>query len=127
MAETRDYISYTDEDGSVNISDEVLIVIAGSAAAETEGVHALYPTYSHDIGDLLNKKTLARSVKIVVEEQDVSLDVFIIVDVGYAINAVAVAVQKAVSEAIESSIGLKPTAVNIHVCGISLKKSKKTD
>ena len=124
MAETKEYISYTDEDGSVNISEDVLSIVAGSAAAETEGVHALYPSHGLDIGELLNKKSLARSIKIEIAEGAVTFDVFVIAELGVAVSAVAVAVQKAVYDAVESSIGIKPAAVNVHICGIALKKSK---
>ena len=125
MAETKDYISYTDEDGSVNISEDVLSIVAGSAAAETEGVHSLHPPIGLDIGELLNKKSLSRSVKITIDEGAVIFEVYITVQVGCAVNAVAVAVQKAVCDAIESSIGIKPAAVNVHVCGIALNKKNK--
>jgi len=124
MAETRAYISYTDEDGSVNVCDEVISILAASAATEVEGVYALYPTYGRDIGELLSKKALARSVKIDIDDSRVTIDLFIIVELGAEINVVAANVQKSVAEAVESSVGSKPEAVNVHVCGISLKKSK---
>jgi uncharacterized alkaline shock family protein YloU len=124
MSDIKDYISYTDDDGSVNISEDVLAIIAGSAAAETEGVHALYPSYGRDIGELLSKKSLSRSVKIAVSERSVTIDVFIVVELAVAVNSVAEAVQRAIAEVVETSVGVKPDAVNVHICGISLKKNK---
>ncbi|MDR0838398.1 MAG: Asp23/Gls24 family envelope stress response protein [Oscillospiraceae bacterium] len=124
MSETKDYISYTDESGSVNISEDVLAVLAGGAAAETEGVYALYPSYGRDIGELLSKKALSRSVKTVIDGQSVALDIYIVAELGSALARVGEKVQKSVAEAVEAAIGVKPTAVNVHVCGVSLKKGK---
>ena len=41
MGENKDYITHPDEKGSVNISEEVISVIAAAAAMETEGVAGL--------------------------------------------------------------------------------------
>ncbi|MDR2421046.1 MAG: Asp23/Gls24 family envelope stress response protein [Oscillospiraceae bacterium] len=124
MSETKDYITYADEGGSVSISEDVLIVIAGGAAAEVEGVYALYPSYGKDIGELLNKKALARSIRASVAEKSVSFDIYLVAELGSALAKLGESVQKAVCEAVEASIGLRPEAVNVHICGVSLKKAK---
>ncbi len=124
MGENREYISYLDERGSINISEEVVAIIAGSAAMEIEGVAGLYSTPGRDIAELLVKKHLARGVKIHLEEKTISADIYIMASLGYAVNEVAAAVQKAVSTAIESTTGLQVESVNVHVCGIAFKKDK---
>lgn len=122
MSEARDYISYQDETGSVNISEDVLAVIAGGAALEVEGVHSLYPGQGRDISELVSKKTLARSVRTEIDGQSVEIHISLMVELGAAIGQVGEQVQKAVIEAVEASIGVKPAAVNVHISGISLKK-----
>ena len=124
MGENREYISYLDERGSINTSEEVVAIIAGSAAMEIEGVAGLYSTPGRDIAELLVKKHPARGVKIHLEEKTISADIYIMASLGYAVNEVATAVQKAVSTAIESTTGLQVESVNVHVCGIALKKDK---
>jgi uncharacterized alkaline shock family protein YloU len=124
MSETKDYITYADEDGSVSISEDVLIVIAGGAAAEVEGVHAFYPSYGRDIGELLNKKALARSIRASVADKTVTFDIYLVAELGSALAKLGENVQRAVCEAVESSIGIRPEAVNVHICGVSLKKTK---
>jgi uncharacterized alkaline shock family protein YloU len=123
MGENREYVTSADEFGSVNISEDVLAVIAGSAAAETEGVYSLYPAGGRDLGDLV-KKGLSRCVKIEVNERCAAVGLSIIAGFGSAVNEVGAAVQKNVANAIESATGLTVAAVNVHICGVSLKKSK---
>ena len=124
MGENREYISYLDERGSINISEEVVAIIAGSAAMEIDGVAGQYSTPGRVIAELLVKKHPARVVKINLEEKTISADIYIMASLGYAVNEVATAVQNAVSTAIESTTGLQVESVNVHVCGIALKKDK---
>ncbi|NLT14099.1 MAG: Asp23/Gls24 family envelope stress response protein [Clostridiales bacterium] len=124
MGENREYISYLDEKGSINISEEVVAIIAGSTALEIEGVAGLYSTPSRDIAELLGRRNLARGVKIHLEENTISADIYIMAALGFAVNEVGASVQKAVSTAIESTTGLKVTSINVHVCGIAFKKDK---
>jgi uncharacterized alkaline shock family protein YloU len=125
MGENRDYITYPEDKGSINISEEVVAIIAGSAALEVEGVACLYSTPGRDITELIGKKSLARGVKIHMEDRTISADIYIMAVMGVAVNEVGTSVQNAVSTAIESTTGLTVAAVNVHICGISLKKTDK--
>jgi uncharacterized alkaline shock family protein YloU len=89
-----------------------------------DGVAGLYSTPGRDIAELLGKKNLARGVKTRVEEKTITVDVYIMTSFGSAVNEVGAGVQKAVTTAVESTTGLTVAAVNVHVCGISLKKDK---
>jgi uncharacterized alkaline shock family protein YloU len=122
MSEIREYISATDESGSVNISEDVLSVIVAAAASETEGVHALYPSYGREISELLNKKALNRSVRVNIGDGTLTVDVYIVAELGASVNKVGLQVQTAVRTAIEGACAITPNAVNVHVCGVSLKK-----
>lgn len=124
MSEQKNYITRRDETGSINISEDVLTVVAGGAALEVEGVYSLHPSHGHDIGELLNKKVLGRSIRTKIEDSAVTLDLNIIAELGSPVNKVGEAVQSAVVEAVESTIGVKPEAVNVHICGVSLKKKR---
>ena len=124
MGENKDYVAYTEERGSINISEEVLAIIAGGAALDIDGVAGLYSTPGRDIAELLGKKNLARGVKIRVEDKLITADIYIMAAYGSAVNEVGEAVQKAVATALESTTGLTVESVNVHICGISLKKDK---
>lgn len=125
MSEVKQYVSTTDENGGVNISQDVVAVIAGSAALEVEGVASLHPVHSRDVGDLVARKGFARSIRTVINGDKLTLDVSIIAEVGSKVASVGNRVQKLVSEAVENSVGIKPEAVNVHISGVSLKKSRQ--
>jgi uncharacterized alkaline shock family protein YloU len=124
MGENKDYVAYTEERGSINISEEVLAIIAGGAALDVDGVAGLYSTPGRDIAELLGKKNLARGVKIRVEDKSITADIYIMAAYGSAVNEVGAAIQNAVATALESTTGLTVVSVNIHICGISFKKDK---
>ena len=121
MAENKEYVTQTDELGSIHISEEVLAVIAAAAALEVEGVSSL-ASGGKDITELLGKKNLARGVRVQVEEDVVQVELAIMVKYGYTILDVARAVQDAVTTNIESMSSLKVGCVNINVGGVSFER-----
>jgi uncharacterized alkaline shock family protein YloU len=125
MGENREYITYPEEKGSINISEEVLAIIAGSAALDVEGVAGLYSSPGRDIAELLGKKSLAKGVKIQMEDRTITADIYIMATMTSNVKEVGQAVQNAVATAIESTTGLNVAAVNVHICGISMKKADK--
>ena len=115
------YISISTEKGSLNISEDVIAVIAGSAISETEGVAGLSNTVGSEIYEFIGKKNLAKGIRVSFEEQTIVIDATIMVRLGTGITEIGHKVQKAVSCAVESMTGLCPV-VNIHVAGISFDK-----
>ena len=64
MAEGKEYISKTGEDGSVNISEDVISIIALEAMREVEGFGTISNPLSKDLAELIGKKSAARDVRI---------------------------------------------------------------
>ena len=119
MAEN--YITYQDEKGNIHISEDVIAVIVGAAAAEVEGVAGLTNTIGVDLADFIGKKSLQKGIKIQFEEKKVIVDAIIMIRFGYGVTAVAQKVQEAVAAAVESMTGLA-TQVNVHVNGVAFDK-----
>lgn len=124
MADGKDYWASSQEKGSIRISEDVVASIAALAALEVDGVSSLSSGLGADIAELLGKKNLARGVKIQFSDDAVSIDVYIIVKFGSTVVDVAKAIQKKVSDAIESMTALRISAVNVHVTGIGFDKDK---
>lgn len=124
MAESKEYIKINDEKGSINISEEVVAVIAGAATIEVEGVHSLFFSHGKEPSNMLSKKVLSKGVKLSIEGEDVIIDVYIIASIGHSVNEVGVDIQKAVISTIDATLGVKVSTVNVNICGVSLKKSK---
>ncbi|MCL2408807.1 MAG: Asp23/Gls24 family envelope stress response protein [Oscillospiraceae bacterium] len=125
MGDNKGYIKRTDEKGSVNISGDVIAVIAANASMEVEGVHGLFASHGKEITNKIARKTASKGVKIQVNDDDeISLDIQIVTEAGVSINEVGARVQDAVKLAVEKAAGLTVGAVHVHVCGTALKKDK---
>ena len=124
MGEQKGYIKNSDEKGSINISEEVVTVIAASAAVEVEGVHGLFYSHGKELTHMLGKRGFARGVQLSIEGDEITVDVHLVAEMGYSVSEVGASVQKAVMSAIEDTVGAKVNAVNVNICGVSLKKSR---
>ena len=116
-----DYISCQDENGSINISDDVVIVVVTAAIREVDGVAGLASAAGGELAELFGKKNSGKGVKVQFEDGKVVVDALILVRYGYAIAAVAKKVQASVTSALESMIGYTPV-VNVHVSGVAFDK-----
>ncbi|WP_294513918.1 Asp23/Gls24 family envelope stress response protein [uncultured Intestinimonas sp.] len=125
MGEGKEYVSRSDELGSIHISEEVLAVIAAAAVLEVEGIGGLAANLGTDLAELLGKKNLSRGIHIQVENGNVTVDLSILVKYGYTIPDVARAVQEAVAGSVEATSGLTVAAVNVNVGGVVFEKEPK--
>ena len=119
MAESKQYITQTQVNGSVMISEDVISTIVAHAVEEVEGVVGLNVKPGADIVELIGKKNWGKGLKITIgEENALTVDCNITVAYGQSVVSVANAVQDSVSNALEAMAGVKIAAVNVNVCGI---------
>ena len=119
MAENKNYVTQTRENGSVLISEDVITTIVAHAVEEVEGVVGLNAKPAADINEMIGKKGWGKGLKITIGEEDaLTIDCNVNVAYGQSVVSVANAVQEAVSNALESMAGVKIAAVNVNVCGI---------
>ncbi len=119
MAESKQYIIQEQESGSVMISEDVIATIVSNAVTEVDGVVGLSTKPGADIADMIGKKNWGKGMKITIDENDaVSIDCNVNIGYGQSVVAVAKMVQDSVTNALESTAGIKVSAVNINVCGI---------
>ena len=126
MAESKGYLKSADERGSINISQDVVAVIAAAAAVDVDGVYGLYQSSGRELTTVSGKKGISKGIRIQIDGDDVAVDVNFIAEMGYSVSEVGETVQKAVKSSIEEAVGAKVSAVNINICGVSLKKAKTT-
>ena len=119
MAENKQYITQAQENGSVLISEDVIMDIVSLSVAEVEGVAGVSTKPGADIVELIGVKNWGRGLKVTIrEDEQLIVDYNVNVKYGYSVVEVAQAVQDAVSSAIESMTNIKAAAVNVNVCGI---------
>ena len=115
----------SDTIGQVYIADEVVAVIAGTAAMEIEGVAAASGNFTGDLAEKLGKKNLAKGVKVTVNDNMAVIDINLAVKFGYKIKEVSEKVQKRVKIAVETMIGLDAPEININISGVIFGKEGK--
>ena len=117
------YISISAEKGNINVSEDVIAVIAGSAIAETEGVAGLSGRAT-DIRGIISRNDAARAVRVINTENDTILDVYVTLKAGARIQETAMALQQNVKTAVQSMTGKPVTRINVHVDGIVADENK---
>ena len=119
MAENKQYIVQGQENGAVMISEDVIATIVSHAAGEVEGVVGLSVKTGADIAEFIGKKNWGKGIKITIDEKGkLYIDCNIVISYGQSVVAVAKAVQEAISNAVESMVGVNSAAINVNVCGI---------
>lgn len=107
------------EDG-IEISNDVIAVIAGVAVSEVQGVASMSGSFAGGITEVLSgKKNLAKGIKVEKSENTAKIDVNIIVEYGSRIPDVAFEIQNRVKKAVEGMTGFKVEEVNVHVQGVN--------
>ena len=119
MAESKQYVTQAQENGSVMISEDVIATIIANAVKDVDGVVGMTVKPGVDIAELISKKNWVKGMKITIDEDEVlSIDCNITVAYGQPVVDVAKAVQEAVANALESIAAVKVACVNVNVCGI---------
>lgn len=123
--EMDENINLNENMGIIKISDEVVSVIAGLAAAEIKGIIGLSTGITGGITQILSgKKNPSRGVKVTVGEDSAIIDLIVAVEYGVKIPEVAATVQQNVKKAVETMTGLNVSAINIYVQNIVVPKSE---
>lgn len=113
--------------GQIQIADEVIAIIAGTAALEVDGVEAASGVTTGSLAEFFGKKNQSKGVKVSVENGEASVELDIAVKFGVKIHLTAADVQKKVKNAIETMTGLNVTVVNVNIAGITLDKPKSKE
>ncbi len=117
----------TEQEG-IQISNDVIAVIAGVAVSEVSGVAGMAGGFAGGITEVLSgKKNLAKGIKVEATETEAKIDVNIIVEYGTRIPDVAYEIQNRVKKAVESMTGLDVEEVNVHVQGVNTQSSKNEE
>ncbi|MBT2384227.1 Asp23/Gls24 family envelope stress response protein [Streptomyces sp. ISL-11] len=118
--------------GRTTIADGVVEKIAGLAARDVVGVHAMGGGLARTFGAVRDRvpgggKSVSRGVKAEVGEVQTALDLEIVVDYGVAIADVARAVRENVISAVERMTGLEVVEVNIAVSDVKLPDEEEDE
>ncbi|MGI5424931.1 Asp23/Gls24 family envelope stress response protein [Streptomyces sp. CA-179760] len=118
--------------GRTTIADGVVEKIAGLAARDVDGVHAMGSGVARTFGAVRDRvpggaKSVTRGVKAEVGEVQAALDLEIVVVYGVSIADVARDVRENVITAVERMTGLEVVEVNIAVSDVKLPDEEEEE
>ena len=127
MAEDRkSFVIKESENGGVNITDEVVAIIAGLAATEVEGVSSLAGNLTNEVISKAGMNKLSKGVKIITEEENkVAVRLGVNISYGYEIPKICQQVQDKVKNAIENMVGLEVISVDIKIASVAVAQGAK--
>ncbi len=120
MADSKEY----NPNGQVQISAEVVEIIAATAAAEVAGVVSQEAT-AQSWTEIFGKRSQSKGVKLTVDGDRVTIDLAVTVLFGTKLMEAATAIQRKVKNAVETMTYYQVDAVNVTVEGIVVKKEEK--
>lgn len=126
MAENKEYYVQKAENGSIQISEDVVASVAAMAVLEQEGVCGLSASLGSDIAEMLGVRSMARGVRVVSDKEGkLVVDCNVVANFGTSVFELAQNVQDAVRSSLESVTGLPVARVNVNICGIALPREAK--
>jgi uncharacterized alkaline shock family protein YloU len=107
--------------GSTTIADGVVAKIAGIATQDIPGVYALGGGAARALGSIreaVGQKDLTQGVSVEVGQTQVAVDVTLVVEYPHPLQKVADDVRDAIYAAIEDTVGMEVTEVNVAITDI---------
>ena len=124
--------------GTITISEDVIAIIAGTAAMEVDGVvgtsHHLkdirdvkdIKSIKGGLAGILGYKSLSKGVKVEVADGEARIEMNVSTLFGAKIHETAEKVQQNVKSAVETMTGLDVTVVNVNVASVHIAKEEET-
>lgn len=107
---------------NITFANEVVAVIAGIAANEVEGIAGMCSVNTSILG---KNRNITKGVKVEIGVEEVSVDLYVIVEYGTPIQKACMDAQESVRKSIESMTGLHVVRVDVHVQSVSFEKENK--
>ncbi|KRM59624.1 Asp23/Gls24 family envelope stress response protein [Secundilactobacillus malefermentans] len=125
MAEDTNIILTADEPtlGQIELAPQVLEIIAGIAATDVDGVASMRGSFANSVNELFGRKEHGKGVKLVLNDDELDVDIYVYLDYGSAVPKVAMAIQENVKERLLFMTDLKVRQVNVHVEGVIPEKA----
>jgi uncharacterized alkaline shock family protein YloU len=110
--------------GRIDISKAAVATIANRAVNQCYGVVGMAnKNFVNGISNILSRDS-RRGIDVTMEEEEIVVDVYVIVEYGTRIRVVAESIQNTVKFHVEKAIGIPVRAVNVYVHGLRLSDEK---
>jgi uncharacterized alkaline shock family protein YloU len=118
-------------DGTISVADGVVAKVAGMAAREMSGVHAMGGGGARAVGALRSRvgggPSVTQGVSVEVGEAEAAVDLDLVVEYGVSVADLGRAIQRNVKSAVERMTGLRVTEVNVTVGDVYIPSDDSGD
>ena len=114
------------ETGDTTIADTVVVKIAGIAAREVNGVHAMGNAARRAIGTLAQRipgstqPSVSGGVSVEKGEREAAIDISVVVEYGVPVVTMSEQIRQNVISAVEHGTGLQVVSVDVNVSDVHL-------
>jgi uncharacterized alkaline shock family protein YloU len=107
--------------GRIQISPHAITTIASDAVLQCYGVVGMaHKNLFGSLADLLQSERWRRGVEVRVNDGQITVDLYVIIQYGTRISEVAHGVMHGVKYALERTLGVSIAQVNVHVQGLGM-------
>jgi len=107
--------------GKVEISQDVIEVIASICASEVAGVFAMQGNFTTGVAERLGVKNHRKGVKVEFTDDGIMMDLFVVLKSGVSIPKVAATLQENIRQTLKTMTALEISEINVHVVGIEME------
>lgn len=109
--------------GTITVSPEVIARIAGLTATECYGIVGMAAKSMKDgLVRLLKKESLTKGVRLSMNDEYLTINLYIIVEYGTNISAIADTLKSNVKYRVEEQVGIPVGEVNVFVEGVRIEQ-----
>lgn len=110
--------------GLITISDDVISTIAGYSAVENYGIVGMSAQRAGEsFFEFLGRENVRKGVTVSMGEDACAIDLYVIVEYGVSLHAVAQNVIENVTYRVREFTGLAVSSVNVHVEGVRVQQN----
>lgn len=114
--------------GKVEISPEVIEVIAGIATSEIDGVGMLRGNFASGVAERLGRKSAhGKGVKVDLGEDGLKIEVYVITKYGVSIPDVCQKIQENIVQTLKNMTAIEVLSVDVHVVGVHFEEKNDPD
>lgn len=110
-------VGFSNENGNINYSEEVLAKIVGLSTMECYGVVGMVSKSATDgFWELMRVENLSKGVKVkLIENDKLQIELFVMVEYGTKISVIANNIIQKVRYSVENYTGLKVSSITVNV------------
>jgi uncharacterized alkaline shock family protein YloU len=105
--------------GKIEVSPMAIANLASRAVLESYGVVGMSSkSLGSGLAELLRRDSHKRGIEVRLEDDEIIIDLYVIIEYGIRISAVAHNIMSSVKFSVEKSLGVPVAEVNVHVRGL---------